>query len=149
MSIVRPEAQRFIIDDHSVVSPLRFVDWKQRRALQDRGSSTMPREHRTPNAGQDPEARAFSISDLRSRIEESGVNISPSKFRQIVAAAGLPPSERGRAGANRRFSASEIRRLCDAARNGSCYNQRKQRFRHGDLIASCWETLIEQSASHA
>lgn len=83
----------------------------------------------------------FTGQDLRNAAVDAGVAVSPTKFTQIVRAAGLGPLPHGGAGSHYRFTNAEIRDLAHAALHGGRDVHRPRRFRHGPELAAIWLRL--------
>lgn len=92
-----------------------------------------------PDAGTHARLRSkpggYTAKELRDEIETTDMSISESTFRNIRKAAGLGPSEPGKAGQYRTYSNNDIRKLAAAAKQGG--------FRSGKKIAAAWLALIE------
>jgi len=83
----------------------------------------------------------FTGQELRNAAIDAGVAVSPTKFTQIVRAAGLGPLPHGGAGSHYRFTNAEVDALAYAARHGGRDVHRPRRFRHGSDISAIWLRL--------
>lgn len=100
--------------------------------------------HTSSNAGDPTPDLGGGVSKLDgwTRAElimqaTSGAACSETTFDNIRKAAEIPPAERGGAGAQRRFSAEQLRKLITAAEAGN--------YRGGKQIAGAWRKLLRDS----
>lgn len=78
--------------------------------------------------------RAELIDQANHNDGGGSKTLSGTTFDRIREAAGIPPGKKGGAGAQRRFSVAQLRKLIDAAEVGT--------YRSGPKIAAAWRDLL-------